>query len=95
MPIVTIELELIKVNNEVAFFKCGKLLSGVIHTTEKDGVTVILDGCYLLGNFHCHSCAIKTIGMLVVKISDGEKVGFGSYRGYKLDYSEKVLRAIH
>ena len=33
--------------------------------------------------------------MLSVKVSDGDNAGFGNYRSYKLDYSEKVFRTVH
>lgn len=95
MKIVEVEFELQVVNKELAFFNCNKKVSGVIHAAESGKPTVVLDGCYLLGNFHCTHCAIKAIGLLAAKITDCESAGFGSYRSYKLDYSEKVFQAIH
>ncbi|KMJ20478.1 hypothetical protein ABT70_11940 [Salmonella enterica subsp. enterica serovar Typhimurium] len=40
-------------------------------------------------------CAVKAISLLTVKVSDGEQAGFGNYRSYKLDYSEKFYQTIH
>ncbi|EBZ8600666.1 DNA breaking-rejoining protein [Salmonella enterica] len=54
-----------------------------------------LDGGYVLGKFDCPHCAVKAISLLTVKVSDGEQAGFGNYRSYKLDYSEKFYQTIH
>ncbi|EBC1766377.1 DNA breaking-rejoining protein, partial [Salmonella enterica subsp. enterica serovar Typhimurium] len=50
---------------------------------------------YVLGKFDCPHCAVKAISLLTVKVSDGEQAGFGNYRSYKLDYSEKFYQTIH
>ncbi|ENU6353588.1 DNA breaking-rejoining protein [Salmonella enterica] len=54
-----------------------------------------LDGGYVLGKFDSPHCAVKAISLLTVKVSDGEQAGFGNYRSYKLDYSEKFYQTIH
>lgn len=45
--------------------------------------------------FRCPHCAVEAISLLTVKVSDGEQAGFGNYRSYKLDYSEKFYQTIH
>ena len=95
MEIVKIEMNLKVVNKEVAAFNCEKKVSGVIHSTTNGETTVILDGGYVLGKFDCPLCAVEAISMLSVKVSDGDNAGFGNYRSYKLDYSEKVFRTVH
>lgn len=95
MKIVKIEMNLKAVNKEVAAFNCEKKVSGVIHSTTNGETTVILDGGYVLGKFDCPLCAVEAISMLSVKVSDGDNAGFGNYRSYKLDYSEKVFRTVH
>ncbi|TYM41743.1 DNA breaking-rejoining protein, partial [Salmonella enterica subsp. enterica serovar Typhimurium] len=72
-----------------------KKVSGVIHSNSTGETTVILDGGYVLGKFDCPHCAVKAISLLTVKVSDGEQAGFGNYRSYKLDYSEKFYQTIH
>ncbi|KLT30487.1 DNA breaking-rejoining protein [Salmonella enterica subsp. enterica serovar Typhimurium] len=67
---------------------------GVIHSNSTGETTVILDGGYVLGKFDCPHCA-EAISLLTVKVSDGEQAGFGNYRSYKLDYSEKFYQTIH
>ncbi|WP_187305311.1 DNA breaking-rejoining protein [Citrobacter koseri] len=95
MEIVKIEMNLKAVNKELAVFNCEKKVSGVIHSAETGAVTVILDGGYVFGKFDCPLCAVEAISMLSVKVSDGDNAGFGNYRSYKLDYSEKVFSTIH
>ncbi|MFJ89043.1 DNA breaking-rejoining protein [Salmonella enterica] len=84
MEIVKIEMNLKAVN-----------VSGVIHSNSTGETTVILDGGYVLGKFDCPHCAVEAISLLTVKVSDGEQAGFGNYRSYKLDYSEKFYQTIH
>ncbi|KMJ66591.1 hypothetical protein ABT88_12065 [Salmonella enterica subsp. enterica serovar Typhimurium] len=55
----------------------------------------VLDGMYSESKFDCPHCAVKAISLLTVKVSDGEQAGFGNYRSYKLDYSEKFYQTIH
>ncbi|EEG9445696.1 DNA breaking-rejoining protein [Salmonella enterica] len=95
MEIVKIEMNLKAVNKSIALFNCEKKVSGVIHSNSTGETTVILDGGYVLGKFDCPHCAVKTISLLTVKVSDGEQAGFGNYRSYKLDYSEKFYQTIH
>ncbi|HCR3978387.1 TPA: DNA breaking-rejoining protein [Citrobacter koseri] len=95
MKIVEIEMNLKAVNKEVAVFNCEKKVSGVIHSTANGETTVILDGGYVLGKFDCPLCAVEAISILSVKVSDGDSAGFGNYRSYKLDYSEKVFSTVH
>ncbi|EDV5583687.1 DNA breaking-rejoining protein [Salmonella enterica subsp. salamae] len=95
MQIVTIEMNLEAVNKNIALFNCEKKVSGVIHSNSAGETTVVLDGGYVLGKFDCPQCAIEAISLLTVKVSDGDKAGFGNYRSYKLDYSEKFYQTIH
>lgn len=95
MEIVKIEINLKAVNKEVAVFNCEKKVSGVIHSAATGAVTVILDGGYVFGKFYSPFCAVDAISMLSMKVSDGDSAGFGNYRSYKLDYSEKAFRTVH
>lgn len=95
MKIVTIEMNLKAVNKEIALFNCEKKVSGVIHSTKSGATTVVLDGGYVLGQFDCPHCAVTAISLLAVQVSDGDKAGFGNYRSYKLDYSERVFSIVH
>lgn len=95
MEIVKVELNLKAVNKEVAVFNCEKKVSGVIHVTEDGETTVVLDGGYVLGKFHCPQCAITEISMLAVKISEGNKKGLGNYRQYKRDFMEEAISIFH
>ncbi len=95
MEIVKIEMNLKAVNKSIALFNCEKKVSGVIHSNSTGETTVILDGGYVLGKFDCPHCAVEAISLLTVKVSDGEQAGFGNYRSYKIDYSEKFYQTIH
>ncbi|SUH01027.1 DNA breaking-rejoining protein [Salmonella enterica subsp. enterica] len=87
MEIVKIEMNLKAVNKSIALFNCENL--------RRYSANVILDGGYVLGKFDSPHCAVKAISLLTVKVSDGEQAGFGNYRSYKLDYSEKFYQTIH
>lgn len=95
MDVVKVEFDLMPINKSVALFKCQKSLSGVIHVSDENETTVILDGGYVLGEYHCQISAIKVISLLAVQIADCEKEGFGNYKDYKCDYTERVFRTIH
>ncbi|CAD6036481.1 DNA breaking-rejoining protein [Escherichia coli] len=95
MKVVKIEMNLKVVNKEVAVFNCEKKVSGVIHSAETGVVTVILDGGYVLGKFDCPLCAVEAISMLSVKVSDGDKAGFGNYRQHKRTFMERAFITIH
>lgn len=95
MKIVKIELNLKAVNKEIALFNCEKKVSGVIHSIKNGATTVVLDGGYVLGQFDCPHCAVTAISLLALQVSDGDKAGFGNYRSYKLDYSERAFSFVH
>lgn len=95
MNVVKVEFNLSPLNKSIALFKCQKSLSGVIHVSDENETTVILDGGYVLGEYHSQMCAIKAISLLAVQIADYEKTGFGNYRDYKCDYTERVFQTIH
>lgn len=94
MESVKIEMNLKAVNKEVAVFNCEKNVSGVIHSAETGVVTVILDGGYVLGKFDCPHCAIEAISLLVLKISDSNYAGWGTYRTYKQDFMNEAIVAV-
>lgn len=94
MEIVKIEMNLKAVNKEVTAFNCEKKVSGVIHSTTNGETTVILDGGYVLGKFDCPHCAIEEIGLLVLKISDSDYAGWGTYRTYKQDFMNEAIVAV-
>ncbi len=95
MEIVKIEMNLKAVNKSIALFNCEKKVSGVIHSNTTGETTLILDGRYVLGKFDGPQWPVKAKSLLTVKVSDGEQAGFGNYRSYKLDYSEKYYQTIH
>lgn len=95
MQIITAQTEIKVINRDVALFNCEKKVSGIIHTPSSKEVTVILDGGYVLGKFDCAHCAVKAIALLALSISDADKAKFGSYRNYKREFTEGVLRQVH
>lgn len=95
MEVITVEMELKAINPAIAVFNCENKVSGIIHTPSSKEVTIILDGGYVLGKFDCAHCAVKAISLLAVNISDADKSTFGSYRNYKHEFTEVVLRQVH
>lgn len=73
MEVIKSSIELIIVNDSLAEFKCGKKLRGFIQLHEQEGVTVIIEGCYILGAFDCTVCAIKEIALLAARIEEADK----------------------
>lgn len=54
--VTTVELSLAVVNKEIATFNINGAISGVVHLPSSGPVTVVLDGGYVLGEFHCAVC---------------------------------------
>ena len=95
MEVITVEMGLKAINPAIALFNCENKVSGIIHTPSSKEVTVILDGGYVLGKFDCPHCAVKAISLLALNISDADKSMLGSYRNYKREFTEGVLRQVH
>lgn len=95
MKIIEIEMNLKAVNKEMAVFNCEKKVSGVIHSTPNGDVTVVLDGGYVLGKFDSPLCAVEAISTLSVKVSDGDKAGFGNYRQHKRTFMEQAFITVY
>ena len=83
MEIIKSDIELIVINDSLAEFKCGEKLRGFIQLPEKEGVTVIIDGGYILGSFDCAACAIKEIALLAARIEEADKKYGISYQKLK------------
>lgn len=86
MEVISSSIELIAVNDSLAEFKCRRKLSGFIQLPEKDGVTVIIEGGYILGTFDCTVCAIKEIALLAARIEEADKKYGISYQKLKECY---------
>lgn len=95
MEIVKVELNLKAINKSIALFNCDKKVSGLIHTAENGEITVVLDGGYVLDSFDCPHCAVEAIGLLAVKINDGDKSGHGNYRQHKRTFMERAFITVH
>lgn len=54
--ITTVELSLAIVNKDLATFNVNGAISGVVNLPTSGPVTVVLDGGYVLGEFHCPAC---------------------------------------
>lgn len=68
--ITAVELNLTIVNKEIATFNIIGTVSGVIHLPSSGTATVVLDGGYVLGEFHCPLCAVKSIALLSANITE-------------------------
>ena len=93
MEIIKSDIELIMINDSLAEFKCGEKLRGFIQLPEKEGVTVIIDGGYILGSFDCAACAIKEIALLAARIEEADKKYGISYQRLKEQYG--LTASIH
>ncbi|WP_347004262.1 hypothetical protein [Enterobacter roggenkampii] len=79
----TVELNIVVVNKEIATFNINGAISGVVHLPSSGPVTVVLDGGYVLGEFHCPVCAVKHIGLLSVNFAEAQNACGMSYYDHK------------
>ncbi|HCM9478382.1 TPA: hypothetical protein ACKFV5_000055 [Enterobacter roggenkampii] len=83
LEVTTIEMGLAIVNKEIATFNINGIISGVVHLPSSGPVTVVLDGGYVLGEFHCPVCAVKHISLLSVKFAEAKNACGMSYYDHK------------
>lgn len=88
--LVVLKFDLIEVNEDIATFKCNDKISGIFHTVKNGETTVILDGGYVLGVFHCPHCAIEEIRKLYINIYKAEKKN-GDYQSHK----KSIISSLH
>lgn len=84
--ITTVELSLAIINKDLATFNVNRAISGVVHLPTSGPVTVVLDGGYVLGEFHCPACAVKDISMLSASFAEAQNVCGMSYYDHKRQY---------
>ncbi|EPC4330631.1 hypothetical protein ACRZTK_001117 [Enterobacter asburiae] len=83
IEVTAIEMGLTIVNKEIATFNINGAISGVVHLPASGPVTVVLDGGYVLGEFHCPACAVKHIGLLSVNFAEAQNACGMSYYDHK------------
>ena len=83
VSVTTVELNLVIVNKEIATFNINGAISGVVHLPSAGPVTVVLDGGYVLGEFHRPVCAVKHISLLSVNFAEAQKSCGMSYYDHK------------
>lgn len=83
LEVTTIEMGLAIVHKEIATFNINGIISGVVHLPSSGPVTVVLDGGYVLGEFHCPVCAVKHISLLSVNFTEAQNTCGMSYYDYK------------
>lgn len=83
VSITTVELNLVIVNKEIATFNINGAISGVVHLPSSGPVTVVLDGGYVLGEFHCPVCAVENISLLSVNFAEAQNACGMSYYDHK------------
>ena len=83
VSVTTVELNLVIVNKEIATFNINGAISGVVHLPSSGPVTVVLDGGYVFGEFHCPVCAVKHISSLPVNFAEAQKSCGMSYNDHK------------
>lgn len=83
IEITTVEMGLAIVNKEIATFNINGIISGVVHLPAAGPVTVVLDGGYVLGVFHCPVCAAKNISLLSLNFTAAQNACGMSYYDHK------------
>lgn len=83
IQVKTVEMGLVIVNKEIATFNINGAISGVVHLPASGPVTVVLDGGYVLGEFHCPVCAVKHISLLSVNFAEAQDACGMSYYDHK------------
>lgn len=84
--ITTVEMNLAIVNKDLAIFNINGAISGVVHLPSSGPVTVVLDGGYVLGEFHCPVCAVKHISLLSVNFAEAQNACGMSFYDHKRQY---------
>lgn len=84
VSVTIVELNLAAVNKEIATFNISGAISGVVHLPSSGPVTVVLDGGYVLGEFHCPVCGVKHISLLSVNFAEAQNACGMSYYDHKL-----------
>lgn len=84
--ITTVEMNLAMVNKDLATFNINGAISGVVHLPSSGPVTVVLDGGYVLGEFHCPVCAVKHISLLSVNFAEAQNACGMSFYDHKRQY---------
>lgn len=83
IEVTTVEMGLAIVNKEIATFNINDSISGVVHLPTSGPVTVVLDGGYVLGEFHCPVCAVKHISLLSMDFTAAQNACGMSYYDHK------------
>ncbi|MCG5130265.1 hypothetical protein L2X78_22160 [Enterobacter mori] len=83
IEVTTVEMGLAIVNKEIATFNINGAISGVFHLPPSGPVTVVIDGGYVLGEFHCPVCAVKDISLLAVNFAEAQNTCGMSYYDHK------------
>ncbi|HGN8650437.1 TPA: hypothetical protein ACK1V7_001858 [Enterobacter cloacae] len=83
VEVTTVEMGLVIVNKEIATFNINGAISGVVHMPSPGPVTVVLDGGYVLGEFHCPVCAVKDISLLAINFAEAQNACGMSYYDHK------------
>ncbi|KZP49992.1 hypothetical protein A3N37_00595 [Enterobacter ludwigii] len=83
IKVTTFEMGLAIVNKEIATFNINGAISGVVHLPASGPVTVVLDGGYVLGEFHCPGCAVKHISLLAMDFTAAQNACSMSYYDHK------------
>lgn len=89
------EIILSEINSELASFKCNTTLSGVVHLPKTGAITVVLDGGYDLGTFHCPACALKAISFLCIEVEEADKHSGMNYHAYKSAFKAGTASRVH
>ncbi|MDH1318616.1 hypothetical protein N5C39_09580 [Enterobacter bugandensis] len=84
--ITTVEMNLAIVNKDLATFNINGAISGVVHLPTSGPVTVVLDGGYVLGEFHCPVCAVQHISLLSVNFAEAQNACGMSFYDHKRQY---------
>ncbi|MEA1064708.1 hypothetical protein [Erwinia sp. HR93] len=95
IEVKTTEIKLSEINPDLASFKCNSAVSGFIHLPKKNAVTVVLDGGYKLGAFHCPTCAIKAISFLCIEVEEADKKSGMNYQAYKSVFNAGSATRMH
>ncbi len=65
MEVVNVSTAISQVNADLALFKTSDIVSGVVHINDSGTTTIVFDGGYVFGEFHCLACAIENLNTLV------------------------------
>lgn len=81
--IIIVEMNLVIVNKDFVIFNINGVIFGMVYLLLFGFVIVVFDGGYVLGEFYCLVCVVKSISLLFVNFVEVQNFCGMFYYDYK------------